>query len=517
MKDRYSPDLESAQLPLHASRHGVAGDDPVSITEAQISDLQAYLLAEVNDLTSVVTWANVPDGNITQSSVTQHVGAIDHNSLLNSGGNQHIDWTNATSELTTTLGVNGLDFNGVYIKTVATGNYGIGDSTPLSNITTGDYNTCFGQQAGAALTEGIDNVMLGYSAGTSVNTGNYNMCIGLSSGFNVTSQSNNVFLGAQAGQNLTSSYNAAIGSLALYKAEGGDGRNLAIGYSALYGRGSGGTNDYDYNIGIGYYAGYSIDRGTQNVLIGQETGYSITDGSNNIFLGRKAGYYQTTNSNLLVVDNQNRGSAGAPTDSINAILYGVMAATPASQTLAINADTTITGDLEVTGKLTVGGSTDPPLVLYDLNTRLGVALRVKREIPPSKQTGAAMFFNSDTHKMEVYVASEGKYYDLMGNLLKAVPVDVRTDSKTIYRLDRLTGEVVAVDRLAEVPKYRIKKGYRLRKQDGLFYNITTQEVVTKNEAVIKCLNIEYELLYPNDIPDPNDSGEIVLDPNAIIR
>ena len=31
---------------------------------------------EVNDLTSAVTWANVPDANITQSSVTQHQAAL---------------------------------------------------------------------------------------------------------------------------------------------------------------------------------------------------------------------------------------------------------------------------------------------------------------------------------------------------------------------------------------------------------------------------------------------------------
>lgn len=48
----------------------------LSITESQISDLQSYLTAEVNDLTSAVTWANVPDANITQSSVTQHQGAL---------------------------------------------------------------------------------------------------------------------------------------------------------------------------------------------------------------------------------------------------------------------------------------------------------------------------------------------------------------------------------------------------------------------------------------------------------
>ena len=49
-----------------------------SITESQISDLQSYLTSytETNDLTAAVTWANVPDDNITQSSVTQHEGAL---------------------------------------------------------------------------------------------------------------------------------------------------------------------------------------------------------------------------------------------------------------------------------------------------------------------------------------------------------------------------------------------------------------------------------------------------------
>jgi len=48
----------------------------LTITESQISDLQSYLTAETNDLTSAVTWANVPDANITQSSVTQHQAAL---------------------------------------------------------------------------------------------------------------------------------------------------------------------------------------------------------------------------------------------------------------------------------------------------------------------------------------------------------------------------------------------------------------------------------------------------------
>jgi len=50
----------------------------LSITESQISDLQSYLTSytETNDLSSAVTWANVPDANITESSVTQHQTAL---------------------------------------------------------------------------------------------------------------------------------------------------------------------------------------------------------------------------------------------------------------------------------------------------------------------------------------------------------------------------------------------------------------------------------------------------------
>lgn len=88
-----------------------AHEAAIQITESQITNLQSYLtsetshddvlvdgdftssgymktdgngnysvesgsIAEVNDLTTSVTWANVPDANITESSVTQHQAAI---------------------------------------------------------------------------------------------------------------------------------------------------------------------------------------------------------------------------------------------------------------------------------------------------------------------------------------------------------------------------------------------------------------------------------------------------------
>ena len=50
----------------------------LTITESQISDLQSYLTSytETNDLSTTVTWADVPDSNITETSVTQHQTAL---------------------------------------------------------------------------------------------------------------------------------------------------------------------------------------------------------------------------------------------------------------------------------------------------------------------------------------------------------------------------------------------------------------------------------------------------------
>lgn len=48
----------------------------VKMTEDGLEFVNAPSLSEINDLSAVVTWANVPDANITQSSVTQHQAAL---------------------------------------------------------------------------------------------------------------------------------------------------------------------------------------------------------------------------------------------------------------------------------------------------------------------------------------------------------------------------------------------------------------------------------------------------------
>lgn len=53
-------------------------DNQIPTNAAVIDYVAATIpaIAEVNDLSAVVTWANVPDANITESSVTQHEAAL---------------------------------------------------------------------------------------------------------------------------------------------------------------------------------------------------------------------------------------------------------------------------------------------------------------------------------------------------------------------------------------------------------------------------------------------------------
>lgn len=99
-----------------SAREGVAAEGNNLLSELlsilNVSNVHAFqsgpisgldlIFSEVNDLTASVTWADVPDANITESSVTQHEGALDHNSLANYAADEHIDWTDASEDLMTT-------------------------------------------------------------------------------------------------------------------------------------------------------------------------------------------------------------------------------------------------------------------------------------------------------------------------------------------------------------------------------------------------------------------------------
>lgn len=78
---------------------------------------------------------------------------------------------------------------------------------------------------------------------------------------------------------------------------------------------------------------------------------------------------------------------------------------------------TVENSLTVNGKLTVNGGTDPPYVLLDTNSEAAIKGEVEYEVPTNKFTGAALFWNLSRHALEVYIASEDKFYDINGNVL----------------------------------------------------------------------------------------------------
>jgi hypothetical protein len=120
-------------------------------------------------------------------------------------------------------------------------------------------------------------------------------------------------------------------------------------------------------------------------------------------------------------------------------------------------------------KLTLYGTTDPPVLLLDAQTRATVAQRVSHDVPPSKQTGAALFWNSSTKRLEVYVAADGAFYDLAGNVLANItaPAVAGATVTTTYHVDTVTGQVVADDSL-HAPRWQLKAGYQFDKTTGTF-------------------------------------------------
>lgn len=145
-----------------------------------------------------------------------------------------------------------------------------------------------------------------------------------------TSGTSNVVIGSGAAENATTMTGSiAVGYLAL---RAGAGYSVAIGAGALRQATSAAGN---------------------SVAIGQYAGYGVTDAISGIYIGMYAGYRSNV-SNLLLVDNQLR--ADAATEATNAILYGVMATTPAAQSLRINAVTEVSQTLQAAGYKSSDGS-----------------------------------------------------------------------------------------------------------------------------------------------------------------
>lgn len=187
-----------------------------------------------------------------------------------------------------------------------------------------------------ALTDGEYNLAIGYNAGGAITSGDYNVAIGAESLATITTAASCVAIGAYALNATTGGGNFGIGYYALANLSSGLS-NVAIGYQA--GRGVSTLTTGSSNIFIGSNAGYSIRAGGGNTAIGSGSCYLLTSGARNIFLGYQSGQYHTTESYIFIVDSVGRASQAV--EVTNSLLYGVMNAAVASQTLRINAATSI--------------------------------------------------------------------------------------------------------------------------------------------------------------------------------
>jgi len=228
------------------------------------------------------------------------------------------------------------------------GNFLVGTGAGAS-ITSATNCFLFGVDAADALTSAGNIFAIGHGAlGVITNqTGNFaigngtlrlntafnNFGVGHRAGFNNTTGSENTYFGTDVGNfNQTGWNNTFIG----YRA----GRGLAFGNSiqrctfvgsrAVHHIATGG-NDV---TAIGAFVAEALTTGKENSLYGSYSGFKLTTADGCNFFGYKSGYNQTTNDDLLIIDNQDRGSAAA--EITDCFMYGVFNATPASQSLRLN-------------------------------------------------------------------------------------------------------------------------------------------------------------------------------------
>lgn len=216
------------------------------------------------------------------------------------------------------------DINSEVKEVVVSGTEGAGKNTPgISGIlgTEGQYNTFYGQNAGAVTLNKYDT-FIGANAGATNGNGLSNSFLGYCAGYANTSGSYNNFLGTYSGrQNTTGSRSLFLGYAAGYNSNGSD--NIFLGHYAGYGNSTGVFNIFigpytgyynsngGNNIFLGYNAGGSNISGNYNTFIGNLAGYTNTAGGNNTFIGEDAGYFNTANYNTFIGSDAGFFNSGA--------------------------------------------------------------------------------------------------------------------------------------------------------------------------------------------------------------
>ena len=123
-------------------------------------------------------------------------GTANQISIANAAGSITLS---TPQDIATTSAVTFLSVNDVYFRYDATGNISVGDTDTMNSITTGDYNTVMGYQAGTSIQGGDGNTVIGYTAGAFLSSTDDNVIIGKNAGYYQKTPEDCVMIGTSAG------------------------------------------------------------------------------------------------------------------------------------------------------------------------------------------------------------------------------------------------------------------------------------------------------------------------------
>ena len=178
------------------------------------------------------------------------------------------------------------------------------------------------------------------------------------------------------------SSNTALGVEVLTANQGGS-QNVGVGYQALASNVSGLGNVAvgdgalrisdvgNNNVAIGKDASLNLEGGDENVLLGNSAGYGNVQGNDNVCIGAFAGYNMTGSGNVLIgsgraINSINGPTYSPPSSSGNTQLVigssggdaqGTWISGDNSFNITLPNNLNVGGDVEVTGNLTVNGTT----------------------------------------------------------------------------------------------------------------------------------------------------------------
>ena len=277
---------------------------------------------------------------------------------------------------------------------------------------------------------GYDNTFTGFGSGGSNTTGYLNTYYGKRSGaLNLTGVAN-TNLGAGAGQNNLSNYNVNVGYHAGFGNKHGNG-NVVVGTEAgftdstmftstIVGRQAALNGIGLNNVAIfGFQAGLS-GSGDNNSYFGTNSGYSNLTGVSNVFMGVNSGYSNTGSYNTFLGNSAGQGNTGSSNVFIGS-QAGYNASTRSNRLMIDNSTTDrplLDGDFAA-DTLTINGSVGIGAVTV-ASSILNLSSTTKGFLTPRMTASQRTSISSPATGLEVYDTDSLKKFVYNGSAWKSL-------------------------------------------------------------------------------------------------